>query len=335
MNRKEREDILKLAAYEEGTIGALATSAYVALPETLKVSSALHYVRQHAQEMETIYQIYVVNEQNRFIGTFSLRELMTSDDNSLLKDIMHTDLISVRASDPQHVAADAIKRYDLLAMPVVNNDYKLIGIVTVDDAMDVDEEENTEDFHKGGGTLSMKSTSLKDASPFTLYRKRAPWLIILVFGNMFSGGIISAYEDTILTYVALVFFLPLLIDSGGNAGAQSSTLMVRALATGDLQLKDWFKALGREFWVAALLGASMAIAVYGIGVYRGGMEIALVVSISMVVIVLAASMIGMSLPFLLSKLKLDPATASAPLITSIADAVGVLLYFSVAVAILG
>lgn len=333
--KQEQADILKLASYEDGTVGAVATSAYVAIPENMTVIEALRYVRTNAAEMETIYQVYVIDKQQRLIGTMSLRELMTEDDDALISDVMRTDLVSVTADQPQQDAADAIRRYDLLSLPVTNGGHKLVGIVTVDDAMDVDVVESTEDFHKGGGTLSLKDVSLREASTWTMFAKRAPWLVILVFANMFSGGVIESYEDTILTYVALVFFLPLLVDSGGNAGAQASTLMVRALATGDLHMKDWLKTLGREFWVALLLGVAMAIAVYGLGVYRGGTDIALVVSISMVAVVFAGSMIGMSLPFLLSRLKLDPATASAPLITSIADFVGVLLYFYIAVTILG
>lgn len=333
--KQEQEDILKLASFEEGTAGAVATSAYVAIPENMTVLEALRFVRKNAANMETIYQVYVVDKHQRLIGTMSLRELMTESDDALVGDVMRTDLVSISADQPQQDAADAIRRYDLLSLPVTNGGNKLVGIVTVDDAMDVDVEESTEDFHKGGGTLALKDVSIREASTWTMFSKRAPWLVILVFANMFSGGVIESYEDTIVTYVALVFFLPLLVDSGGNAGAQASTLMVRALATGDIQMKDWFKTLGREFWVALLLGLTMAVAVYGLGMYRGGADIALVVSISMVAVVLAGSMIGMSLPFLLSRLKLDPATASAPLITSIADFVGVLLYFYIAVTILG
>lgn len=333
--KQEQHDILKLAAYEAGTVGALATSAYVAIADNMTVIDALRFVRHNAANMETIYQVYVVDKDQRLIGTMSLRELMTEQDNAVVGDVMRTDVISVHAEQPQQDAANLIRRYDLLSLPVINGGKTLIGIVTVDDAMDVDVQENTEDFHKGGGTLALKDVSLRQVSAWTMFAKRAPWLIVLVFANMFSGGVIESYEDTILTYVALVFFLPLLVDSGGNAGAQASTLMVRALATGDLEMKDWLKTLGREFWVALLLGLAMAAAVYGLGHYRGGADIALVVSISMVAVVLAGSMIGMSLPFLLSRLKLDPATASAPLITSIADFVGVLLYFYIAVTVLG
>ncbi|MGY6531831.1 magnesium transporter, partial [Glycocaulis sp.] len=172
------------------------------------------------------------------------------------------------------------------------------------------------------------------ASTFVLYRMRIVWLVLLVFGNIFSGAGIAYFEDTIMAYVALVFFLPLLIDSGGNAGSQAATLMVRGLAVGDVKLSDWGRMIGRESFVALLLGITMAIAVSAIGIVRGGPEVALVVSLSMVVIVLVGSVIGMSLPFILSRMKLDPAAASAPLITSIADAAGVLIYFSIATALL-
>lgn len=167
-----------------------------------------------------------------------------------------------------------------------------------------------------------------------MYRKRVFWLVLLVFGNLFSGAGIAHFEDTIHAYVALVFFLPLLIDSGGNAGSQSATLMVRALATGEVIGKDWAKMLGREVMIAGLLGVTMAVAVSMLGLWRGGPEIALVVAITMQIVVIVGSVVGMSLPFILSKLKFDPASASAPLITTIADAVGVIIYFSVATMIL-
>jgi magnesium transporter len=176
--------------------------------------------------------------------------------------------------------------------------------------------------------------NLKTASIGLLYRKRVLWLVLLVFGNLFSGAGIAAFEDVIAANIALVFFLPLLVDSGGNAGAQSATLMVRALATGDVVLPDWLRLLGRECGVALALGATMAVAVASLGLLRGGVNIALIVASSMMIIVLLGSLIGMSLPFLLSRMKLDPATASGPLITSIADAAGVLVYFWIATQVL-
>ena len=226
-----------------------------------------------------------------------------------------------------------LREYDLLALPIVDGEQKLVGIVTCDDAMDVVVDEATEDFHKGA-SIATHIGNLKDATIGLLYRKRVFWLVLLVFGNLFSGAGIAAFEDVIAANIALVFFLPLLVDSGGNAGAQSATLMVRALATGEVVLKDWLKLLGRECLVALALGLTMAVAVALLGVMRGGPAIAAIVASSMVTIVILGSVIGMSLPFLLSRLRLDPATASGPLITSIADAAGVLVYFAIATQVL-
>lgn len=188
-------------------------------------------------------------------------------------------------------------------------------------------------FHKLG-TVARMPGSVRDASIKTLYQKRVFWLALLVFGNLFSGAGIAYFEDTISAYVALVFFLPLLIGSSGNAGAQAATLMVRALATGDVRMRDWERLLGREVVVALALGATMALAVSLIGIFRGGPEVAVVVACTMVLVVIVGSLIGMSLPFLLHRFNLDPATASAPLITTIADAVGVVIYFTIATALL-
>lgn len=201
-------------------------------------------------------------------------------------------------------------------------------------ALEAQRREATEDFHKGA-SITNHVGNLRDATLGLLYRKRVLWLVLLVFGNLFSGAGIAAFEETIAAHIALVFFLPLLVDSGGNAGAQSATLMVRGLATGEVVMRDWWRMLGREFGVALALGATMAVAVASLGVLRGGPQIAVIVASSMVVIVLVGSLIGMSLPFLLSRFKLDPATASGPLITSIADAAGVLVYFGIATQVLG
>ena len=193
---------------------------------------------------------------------------------------------------------------------------------------------NKNDHLQHEGNISNLESSIKNASISVLYKKRVFWLVLLVFGNIFSGAGIAYFEEIITSYVALVFFLPLLIDSGGNAGSQSATLMVRALATGEVKPNDWGKMLGREVFVALGLGLSMAAAVYLLGLYRGGYEIAMVVGLSMIAIVLIGSLIGTILPFGLHKLKLDPASASAPLITSIADISGVLIYFAIASAVL-
>jgi magnesium transporter len=325
----EREDIRRLASYAEGTVGALMTSDYAMLTPDISAREALDRLRLQAPDKETIYRAYVVDPERRLIGSIRLQELILAWPGVRIADLMERNPRSVLVSDDQEIAAREIAKYDVLALPVVDGEGHLVGIVTHDDAMDVVEQEATEDFHKLG-TVGTIVTSLKDASIGLLYRKRITWLVLLVFGNLFSGAGIAYYEDTIAAYVALVFFLPLLIGSGGNAGSQASTLMVRALATGDVGLRDWGSVLGREILVATALGATMAVAVSAIGLVRGGPEIALVVAMSMVMIVMIGSIIGMSLPFLFSRLNMDPAAASAPLVTVIADAVGVIIYFSIA-----
>jgi magnesium transporter len=325
----EREDIRKLAAYEEGTAGAIMTSDYATLTNELSATEALTHLRREAPAKETIYRAYVVDEDRKLIGSVRLQDLITAPARAKVGDIMETNTLAVAVGDDQEEVARKIARYDVLALPVVDADGRIVGIVTHDDAFDVIEEETTDDFHRVG-TVTNLATNLSEATVFMLYRARILWLVLLVFGNIFSGAGIAYFEDTIQAYVALVFFLPLLIDSGGNAGSQSATLMVRALATGDVKLSDWGSMIGREVMVALGLGLTMALAVSFIGVYRGGPEIAMVVASSMVLIVIVGSVIGMSLPFVLSRLKLDPATASAPLVTSIADATGVLIYFFIA-----
>jgi magnesium transporter len=329
----EREDIRRLAAYEEDTAGAIMSSDYAVLTASLSAAQAIEKLRHEAPDKETIYRAYVTDPERRLLGAVRLRDLILASPKMLVRDLMEEAPVSVHVDEDQEEVARKISRYDVLALPVVDADGRLVGIVTHDDAMDVIQEEATEDFHKVGSVGDLDS-SVRDASIGLLYRKRIAWLVLLVFGNLVSGAGIHYYEDTIASVVALVFFLPLLIGSSGNAGSQAATLMVRALATGDVMLKDWGRMLGREVLIAALLGLTMALAVSGIGWYRGGPGVALAVALTMVLVVLVGSLIGMSLPFILSRFKLDPATASAPLVTTLADASGVFIYFGVATAIL-
>ena len=330
----EREDIRRLAAYPERSVGSVMTSNYATLPADLDAREAIEHLRKIAPDAETIYQAFVIDNDRQLLGTVSLRELIVASPQTRVADLMKTQPVFIKAEAPREEAVKLISTYDLLALPVINGGGKLVGIVTYDDAMDVERTETDIDFRKVGAVGEL-GVSMKKASIALLYKKRVFWLVILVFGNIFSGAGIAYFEDTIAAYIALVFFLPLLVDSGGNAGSQSATLMVRALATGDVRLKDWSGMLLRELVVAGLLGATMGLAVSLLGVWRGGPEIALVVALTMQLVVIVGSVIGMSLPFLLSRFRLDPAAASAPLITSIADGVGVLIYFGMATLILG
>ncbi|MBE0505161.1 MAG: magnesium transporter [Marinospirillum sp.] len=333
MAKEEREDIRRLASYEEGTTGAVMTSDYVTVPAGVSVSRALDIVRQTAPNAETIYQVYILDEHQKLVGTLSLRQLILARPEAGVDLLMTTELVSINASEKQEEASRLISRYDLLALPVVDDENRLIGIVTYDDAMDVAEEEATEDIHKSA-SVGPLDDGFGKAKISNLYRRRVNWLVLLVFANILSGAGIAFYEEIIEAYVVLVFFLPLLVASGGNAGSQASTLMIRGLATGDVSARDWGKLLSRELIVSASLGLTMAATIAGIGFWRGGMDIAQVVAYSMFVIVVVGSLIGMSLPFLLNKLGWDPATASGPLVTSIADIVGVLIYFGIATSLL-
>ncbi|MBE0405759.1 magnesium transporter [Psychrobacter sp. AOP22-C1-22] len=324
----KREDIRRLASYAERTAGALMSSDYATLGAEMNVAEALAALRLEAPDAETIYHAYVIDDNRKLLGVVSLRVLILASPEQLINDIMVSSVISCDVNDDQEDVAKMVARYDLIALPVTDDD-ALVGIVTHDDAMDVASDEATDDFHKSGGVTTMVGR-LKDVSITVLYRKRVFWLVFLVFGNLLSGLSIANFEDVIAANLVLVFFLPLLVDSGGNAGSQSATLMVRALATGDVVMRDWFSLLGREALVALLLGGTMAVAIALIGYVRGDATVSLVLALSMMSVVMIGSVIGMSLPFILNKVGFDPATASAPLITSISDASGVLIYLFIA-----
>lgn len=332
--QEQREDIRRLSAYAEGTAGAIMTSDYATLAANMSAHEAIEALRREAPEKETIYRSYILDRDRRLIGSVRLHELILATADTRIEEIMEHAPVSVTLDMDQEEIARMIARYDLLALPVVDEGDRLVGIITHDDAADAMRRETTEDFQKIA-TVRPFSQSVREAGMGILYTKRIFWLALLVFGNLFSGAGIAFFEDMILAYVSLVFFLPLLIDSGGNAGSQSATLMVRALATGDVALKDWQNLILRELAIAMALGATMALIVSPVGVLRGGPDIALVVGVTMLLVVIVGSLVGMSLPFLLSRLRLDPATASAPLVTTISDVVGVLVYFSIATAVLG
>src|SRR5690625_2979248 len=329
----EREDIRQLASYEEDTAGAIMTSSYASLSPELSATEALTVLRREAPDKETIYRAYVIDSERKLLGSVRLQDLITAPARARVTDIMERTTQAIRVDDSAEEAARLIARYDVLALPVIDANDHLVGIITHDDALDVMEAEATEDFHLVG-TVTGLDSSVATATIPMLYRARIMWLMVLVFGNIFSGAGIAHFEDTIAAHLALMFFLLILIASGGNAGSQSATLMVRALATGDIGLSDWGRVLGREMVVALLVWLGMAVGFDVIGDVRCGAGVALVIAFSMVLIVIVGSLIGMLLPFILSRFNLDPATASTPLVTSIADATGVLIYFSIARAVL-
>jgi magnesium transporter len=333
LSEDDLKEARRLLGYPDESVGRLMTPDYVAVRPGWSVKEALEHIREQGRDSETVNVVFVTDERWHLLGAVELRHLIIAPPEATVGELARLRVISLRATAPRENAIALFRKYDLIALPIVDPDGVLLGIVTVDDVLHVAEAEATEDFHKVGSVGPLK-TSLREATVGFLYQRRIVWLLALVFMNVFSGAGIAYFEDTIAAMVALVFFLPLLIDSGGNAGSQSATLVIRALATGDVRARDWPRLLGREFAVSLSMGLTMAAGVSAIAYFRAP-EVLLVVALTMTTIVVVGSMIGMLLPFVLTKLGLDPATASAPLITSLADISGVLIYFGIATWLLG
>jgi len=329
------KEVRQLLGYPEESVGRLMTPDYVRLREEWTAQRALEHIRKFGRDSEIVNILYVTDENGKLVDKVRLRRMIVAQPETTIRELLNYNCVSLSAFDDREVAVEKIQRYDVNALPVVDSEGVLVGIVTVDDVMDVAEAEATEDIQKG---MAMAPLEIKysAASPVRLFRKRIGWLLILIFVNLISAAVISRYEAYVMEFITLALFMPLVIASGGNCGAQSATLMVRAIATGDVRLGDWLRAVGKETVVGLLLGAAMAIIAGGVGHWYGGdLRIAGIVALSMVSIVFVANGFGAGLPFLLSRMKVDPAAASTPLITSLMDVLGLIIYFMIAVAVLG
>lgn len=323
----------QLLGYPEDSVGRIMTPDYIAIEPEMTVAEAIEHIRKTGHDSETVNVIYVTNKKGVLVDVLRLRRLILARTDARIESLMNSKVIRLSAYDDREKAVEMIRDYDLYALPVTDSQGVLVGIVTVDDLLDVAEEETTEDFQKGAA-VSPLDIPYSKASPPLLVRKRIGWLMALIFVNLVSATIIASYEEYLLAFIQLAFFMPLLIASGGNVGAQSATLMVRAIATGDVEPGEWFRAFRKEIVVGIALGIGVGLLTLGLGLFRGGMDIAMVVGLSMVAIVIIANLLGVVMPFILTLLKLDPAAASSPLITSLMDAIGVLVYFAIAAAIL-
>ncbi len=330
---ENREVAKKLLGYPEESIGRMMTPEYVAVKPNFTISETIEHIRQFGHDSETLNVLYVVDNNWRLVDDIRMREIILAKPEQRISDLIDYKFVSLSAFDDQETAVSVFKDHNRVALPVIDTEGVLLGIVTVDDVLDIAEEEDTEDFHKFGAVTDAIISPLQ-ATAIHLYKKRIFWLFALVFVNVFSGAIISSFEEVIASAISLVFFLPLLIASGGNAGSQSATLMIRALAMGDVEAKDWVKLLSKELFVSLLLGLSMAFGVSIVASFRAP-DLILIVSLTMTLVVISGSVIGMILPFIFTKSKIDPATASAPLITTISDILGVIIYFTVASKFLG
>lgn len=323
-----------LLGYPEKSIGRLMTPDYVSVSPRWTVGQTLEHVRKQGQDSETVDMVYVRDDRGVLVGAVSLRQLVLDSPDTLISEMMITSIVSVRAHDDREKASEIMERYGLWVLPVTDSQGALVGIVTGDDILEIITDETTEDFHKGAGVTPTR-VSLSDASPLLLFKSRVGWILGLVLVDLLPSRIIASYESVIAKAVSLVFFLPLIMDSAGNAGSQSAVLMVRALAVGDVTVKDWTEVLLKELGVSVILGTLMALVVSALTAFSVGLGIALVVGVALALTVVISSVSGAGIPFLASRFGLDPASASAPVVTSIADVFGVLIYFFTARLFLG
>ena len=330
---EDRQETLQLLGYPEESVGRLMTPDYVAVRPGWTAEEALVHVRVKGMDSETINVIYVTDARWKLIGVLGLRRLILAAPSERIGEIMGESVVRISAFEDREKAVQLIQRYDITALPVVDANDILLGIVTIDDLFDVAEEEVTEDFQKSAAVNPLK-TSYRESSVLSLYGKRVTWLASLLGISVVTTGILSAQADTMNSAIALTFFIPLLIGTGGNTGNQSATLMIRALATGDIRDRQWVKALLREIGIGMLLGITMGLASWVLGFFKGDFRIALIVSLAMVCIVILSSVLGVVLPVILQRLRIDPAVASNPLIASVMDIMGLLIYFNIATAIL-
>ncbi|MBK9926716.1 MAG: magnesium transporter [Anaerolineales bacterium] len=342
LSQEERQLASKYLGYPENSVGRLMTPHFVRVRPHWTVAQALDHIRRYGLDSETMSMIYVIDEDGRLIDDLRIRHILLAAPESLISDLMDERYVALKASDDREIAVTEIKDADLTALPITDSQGVLIGIVTVDDILDVAEEEATEDIQKLGGSEALDEPYMEIAIP-KMVRKRATWLVILFLSEMLTATAMGNFEHEIAKAVVLSIFVPLVISSGGNSGSQASTLIIRAMALGEVTLKDWWRVMRREF----LSGLSLGVVLGTIGFIRITLWakifhaygehwflLAMTVGLSLVGIVLWGSLSGSMLPFLLRKVGLDPATSSAPFVATLVDVSGLIIYFSVAAVIL-
>jgi len=330
-----RRSINQILRYPENSAGSMMTTEYVSLRPNMTVEEAILRIRRQGVDKETIYTCYVTKDRT-LLGIVSVKDLLLAeDDETKVSDIMLTNIISVTTLTDQEEVAKMFDKYDFLALPVVDNENRMVGIVTFDDAMDVLKEEATEDMEIMGGMLPSEKTYLK-SSVWELFKNRIPWLVLLMVSATFTGMIITGFEDALAAQVALTAFIPMLMGTGGNSGAQASVTVIRALSLDELHFSDLPKVLWKEFWTALLCGTALAVVCFAKiwlvdKMLLGNQDITLmvntVVCLALLVTVLAAKLVGALLPIVAKAIKLDPAVMASPFITSIVDALSLLVYF--------
>lgn len=331
-----RRDINHLLRYPEDSAGSIMTVEYVDLKESLTVEEAIARIRKVGLDSETINICYVLDAQRKLLGTVALRYLLLSEPDETIGEIMHENVVSVRTQTDQEEVARQFQKYGFTAMPVVDNENRLVGIITVDDIVDVIEEEATEDMEKMAALVPSDKPYMR-TSVWETFKKRIPWLLLLMVSATFTGSIITHFEDALSVYVALTAFIPMLMDTGGNAGGQTSVTIIRGLSLGEIEYRDVPRIMWKEFRTAFLCGSTLAVANFAKLMLfdRVGLAVALVVCLTLVAAVVMAMLVGCLLPMAAKRIGFDPAVMASPFITTIVDALSLLVYFRIATFMLG
>lgn len=331
-----RRDINHLLQYPEDSAGSIMTVEYVDLKESLTVNQAIERIRKVGLDSETINICYVLDAQRKLVGTVALRYLLLSDPDEVIGDIMHENVIAINTLMDQEEVARQFKKYDFISMPVVDNENRLVGIITVDDIVDIMEEETTEDMEKMAAIVPSDKPYMK-TGVWETYKKRIPWLLLLMVSATFTGAIISSFQDALKVCAVLMAFVPMLMDTGGNAGGQASVTVIRGLSLGEIAYRDVPRVVWKEIRVALACGATLAAANFLklLMFDRVGVTVAIVVCVTLIAAVMMAMLVGCLLPIGAKRLGFDPAVMASPFITTIVDALSLLVYFGVAKAIMG
>ena len=335
-NPETRQALNQLLRYPEDSAGSIMTVEYVSLKESLTVDQAIERIRAVGLDSETINICYVLDARRELVGTVALRYLLLSQGDEIIADIMHENVISVNTLMDQEQVAEKFKKYDFIAMPVVDNENRLVGIITVDDIVDIMEEETTEDMEKMAAIVPSDKPYMRTTVGET-FKKRIPWLLLLMVSATFTGAIIASFEDALSVCAVLTVFIPMLMDTGGNAGGQASVTIIRGLSLGEITYRDVPRVVWKEIRVAVLCGGTLAIANFAKLMLfdRVGMLVAFTVCLTLVAAVLMAMVVGCLLPIGAKRLGFDPAVMASPFITTIVDALSLLVYFRFATMLLG
>ncbi len=337
-----RKQINELLKYPEDSAGSIMTTEFILLRPDMTAEMAIKRIRRTGVDKETIYTCYVNDENNKLIGITTVKDLLLANDDDVVRDMMEENVISVHTLDDQEEVAKMFSNYDFLALPVVDNEQRIVGIVTIDDAIDVIQEEATEDIEKMAAVLPSDKPYMK-TGVFGIYRKRVPWLLVLMLSATFTSTIITSFDGVLSKLIILSSFIPMITGSGGNAGSQASVSVIRALSLGEIEFKSMFKVLWKEMRVAVLCGITLAAAnfikliLFDLRNYTGPVSpvlIAMTVSLTLVGTIIMAKVVGSSLPLLASKIGFDPAVMANPLISTVCDSLSLLIYFAIATPVL-